>query len=253
MSRATLCLAAKHLRLVRGASPGSSRPATDPLRHVTAGLRASSSRTHHFPACGRPRGEGTAGSTNDRGDAAAMASLPKGEGAEELIAQSCAALGACSRYESSTNPPIIDRTPRTRLHRAPAFLSNAIKPSNIKLTIPTFHLHPSRDTPKLTPEEIQTRLKAVPTWTLDPQGVAISRKFTAKNWKSALDFVNQLSIVAEEEGHHPDVHLTNWRDVEVVASTHAIYGLSLHDFVLAAKLDTIDVTYSPKWLRENAE
>jgi len=125
--------------------------------------------------------------------------------------------------------------------------------SNIKLTIPTFHLHPSRDTPKLTPEEIQTRLKAVPTWTLDPQGVAISRKFTAKNWKSAVDFVNQLSIVAEEEGHHPDVHLTNWRDVEVVASTHAIGGLSLHDFVLAAKLDTIDVTYSPKWLRENAE
>ena len=125
--------------------------------------------------------------------------------------------------------------------------------SNIKLTIPTFHLHPSRDTPKLTPEEIQTRLKAVPTWTLDPQGAAISRKFTAKNWKSALDFVNQLSIVAEEEGHHPDVHLTNWRDVEVVASTHAIGGLSLHDFVLAAKLDTIDVTYSPKWLRENAE
>ena len=49
------------------------------------------------------------------------------------------------------------------------------------------------------------------------------------------------------------MHLTNWRDVEVVASTHAIGGLSLHDFVLAAKLDTIDVTYSPKWLRENAE
>ena len=48
------------------------------------------------------------------------------------------------------------------------------------------------------------------------------------------------------------MHLTNWRDVEVVASTHAIGGLSLHDFVLAAKLDTIDVTYSPKWLRENA-
>ena len=251
MSRATLCLAAKHLRLVRGASPGSSK-ATDPLRHVTAGLRASSSRTHHFPACGRPRGEGTAGSTNDRGDAAAMASLPKGEGAEELIAQSCAALGACSRYQSSTNPPIIDRTPCTRLHRAPAFLSNAHRHQTSNSPFQPFtSIYPG--TPKLSPEEIQTRLKAVPTWTLDPQGVAISRKFTAKNWQCALDFVNQLSIVAEEEGHHPDVHLTNWRDVEVVASTHAIGGLSLHDFVLAAKLDTIDVTYSPKWLRENAE
>ena len=251
MSRATLCLAAKHLRLVRGASPGSSK-ATDPLRHVTAGLRASSSRTHHFPACGRPRGEGTAGSTNDRGDAAAMASLPKGEGAEELIAQSCAALGACSRYQSSTNPPIIDTTPCTRLHltRVPFKRTSNHQTSNSPFQ-PFTSIHPGIP-PKLTPEEIQTRLKAVPTWTLDPQGVAISRKFTAKNWQCALDFVNQLSIVAEEEGHHPDVHLTNWRDVEVVASTHAIGGLSLHDFVLAAKLDTIDVTYSPKWLRENA-
>ena len=141
-------------------------------------------------------------------------------------------------------------------HHPPRSYQTNIQPfthhSNLSLTIPTFHLHPSRGTPKLAPDEIQTRLKAVPTWTLDSQGVAISRKFTAKNWKSALDFVNQLSIVAEEEGHHPDVHLTNWRDVEVVASTHAIGGLSLHDFVLAAKLDTIDVTYSPKWLRENA-
>ena len=158
MSRATLCLAAKHLRLVRGASPGSSK-ATDPLRHVTAGLRASSSRTHHFPACGRPRGEGTAGSTNNRGDASegrrGMASLPKGEGAEELIAQSCAALGACSRYESSTKPPIIDETPCTRLHRAPAFLSNEHR---------TFHspLQPFTHHSNLSPPSIQGYPQADP-------------------------------------------------------------------------------------------
>ena len=64
--------------------------------------------------------------------------------------------------------------------------------------------------------------------------------------------LNALSAVAEAEGHHPDVHLTNYRDVRVEITTHAIGGLSLHDFVLAAKLDAVDVTYSPKWLRENA-
>jgi len=48
------------------------------------------------------------------------------------------------------------------------------------------------------------------------------------------------------------MHLTNYRDVRVVVTTHAIGGLSLHDFVLAAKLDKVDVTYSPKWLREHA-
>ena len=61
-----------------------------------------------------------------------------------------------------------------------------------------------------------------------------------------------MSTVAEAEGHHPDFHLTNYRDVRVDVTTHAIGGLSLHDFVLAAKLDTVEVTYSPKWLRENA-
>ena len=58
--------------------------------------------------------------------------------------------------------------------------------------------------------------------------------------------------VAEAEGHHPDLHLTNYRDVQVVLSTHAIGGLARADFILAAKLDALDVEYSPKWLRENA-
>ena len=54
-----------------------------------------------------------------------------------------------------------------------------------------------------------------------------------------MDFLNALSAVAEAEGHHPDVHLTNYRDVRVEVTTHAIGGLSLHDFVLAAKLDAV--------------
>jgi 4a-hydroxytetrahydrobiopterin dehydratase len=184
-----------------------------------------------------------------------MASLPKGEGAEELIAQSCAALGACSRYQSSTNPPIIDTDtvyPSPPGTHVPFKRTSNV--SNIKLTIPTFHLHPSRDTPKLSPgrrSRRDSRLCPRGPWTRKASPSPESSPPRTGN--AALDFVNQLSIVAEEEGHHPDVHLTNWRDVEVVASTHAIGGLSLHDFVLAAKLDTIDVTYSPKWLRENAE
>lgn len=95
-------------------------------------------------------------------------------------------------------------------------------------------------------------MEAVPLWVLNDDKTAISRSFTAKNWQSALDFINGMSVVAEEEGHHPDFHLTNYRDVRVDVTTHAIGGLSLHDFVLAAKLDKVEVTYSPKWLRENS-
>ncbi len=59
--------------------------------------------------------------------------------------------------------------------------------------------------------------------------------------------------MAEEEGHHPDLHLTNFREVEVCISTHAVGGLTYPDFVLAAKLDMIDADYSPKWLKQQQE
>jgi len=110
----------------------------------------------------------------------------------------------------------------------------------------------SRETPRLTADEIERSLAARPLWRLTSDGGAISRAFTSKNWASAMDFINKVSVVAEREGHHPDVHLTNYRDVEIVVSTHAIGGLSTFDFILASKIDDeCAVTYSPKWAREN--
>ena len=67
-----------------------------------------------------------------------------------------------------------------------------------------------------------------------------------------MEFLNAVSVVAEREGHHPDVAIKNYRDVEVVIATHAIGGLSRFDFILAAKIDAeCGATYSPKWAREN--
>ena len=61
---------------------------------------------------------------------------------------------------------------------------------------------------------------------------------------AAIGFFNSVSVIAEEEGHHPDLHLTSWRDVRVDLSTHAIGGLSLPDLVLAAKIDAIEARAS---------
>jgi 4a-hydroxytetrahydrobiopterin dehydratase len=104
----------------------------------------------------------------------------------------------------------------------------------------------------LTDAQIETNARAVPLWRVSEDKKRVSKKFTAKNWRCAFDFLNSLSRIAEAEGHHPDVHLTNYRDVEIIITTHAIEGLSLHDFVLAAKLDQVEVVYSPRWVRENA-
>ena len=70
---------------------------------------------------------------------------------------------------------------------------------------------------------------------------------------AAVDYINALAVLAEAETHHPDVHLTNYRDVRVVLSTHAVGGLTLPDFILAAKIDALPWSdFSPKWLREQA-
>jgi len=93
-------------------------------------------------------------------------------------------------------------------------------------------------------------MKALPQWTISADRKVISRSLVAKNWESAMKFLNGVSALAEEEGHHPDLHLTGWRNVRLDMSTHAIDGLSLPDFVLAAKIDKLEVVCSPKWLRE---
>ena len=110
-----------------------------------------------------------------------------------------------------------------------------------------------RDTPLLASEEVQRLLPALPNWHLSEHGKAIERSFTAKNWGAAMVFLNAVSEVAEAETHHPDLHLTNWREVRLVLQTHAVGGLTRPDFILAAKLDELPVTYSPAWLRERGE
>jgi len=108
-----------------------------------------------------------------------------------------------------------------------------------------------KNTPRMSADQVQTRLGAIPLWKLSDDGTAIYREFTTKNWGAAMAFFNTLSELAEEEGHHPDFHLTNWRNVRIDLSTHAIGGLSIPDFVIAAKLDNIPITYSPKWLKNS--
>ena len=94
--------------------------------------------------------------------------------------------------------------------------------------------------PKLTPEEANELLKAVPGWTtLARDGQRIRRAWTVKNFMAAIEFFNKLAELAEHEGHHPDLHLEGYRNVAIELWTHAIGGLSENDFILAAKIDHI--------------
>lgn len=90
--------------------------------------------------------------------------------------------------------------------------------------------------PKMTPHEIEIRLKELHLWKRD--GGKIKKLFTFKNFKEAIRFVNSVADIAESEGHHPDM-VISYNKVDVSLWTHAIGGLSQNDFILAAKIEGI--------------
>jgi 4a-hydroxytetrahydrobiopterin dehydratase len=66
----------------------------------------------------------------------------------------------------------------------------------------------------------------------------LEKEFPFKDFKGALAFTNKVGALAEEEGHHPDIHLA-WGKARIVLWTHKINGLSESDFILAAKIDKL--------------
>jgi 4a-hydroxytetrahydrobiopterin dehydratase len=83
----------------------------------------------------------------------------------------------------------------------------------------------------------RARLAHVPEWTLDfPR---LRRTFPCADFRAALAWTNCVGMLAEEEQHHPDFHLTGWNQLELVLSTHAAGGLTDNDFVLARRIDEL--------------
>lgn len=66
----------------------------------------------------------------------------------------------------------------------------------------------------------------------------IIREFKLVNFMQAMDFVKKIADLAEDEGHHPDIHIFYSR-VVIELTTHAIKGLSENDFILAYKIDQL--------------
>lgn len=67
----------------------------------------------------------------------------------------------------------------------------------------------------------------------------IERLFKFKNFAEGLAFVNKIGMIAEAENHHPNIYLFSWNKVKITLTTHAIKGLSVNDFILAAKINKI--------------
>src|SRR6266511_2249809 len=85
-------------------------------------------------------------------------------------------------------------------------------------------------------DELKTRLKKIPEWELENKH--IERTFEFDDFADAIDFVNAVAEVAEEEEHHPDIDI-RYNKVRLVLSTHSKGGLTELDFGLAERIDTL--------------
>jgi 4a-hydroxytetrahydrobiopterin dehydratase len=92
-------------------------------------------------------------------------------------------------------------------------------------------------TPALKGQELRRLFGQLDGWNLISEH-HLEKEYLFKDFRQALDYVNRLGEVAEEEGHHPDIFLT-WGKVRVTLWTHSVGGLSENDFILAAKADAV--------------
>lgn len=93
------------------------------------------------------------------------------------------------------------------------------------------------DTPPLKGADLEELRRQVPEWDLAEEH-HLRREFRFKNFREALEFVNRVGEIAEEQGHHPDIDF-GWGRAGVTVFTHKIDGLTESDFIFAAKVDRL--------------
>lgn len=99
--------------------------------------------------------------------------------------------------------------------------------------------------PLLSEKEAQQQLSRLLVWSLTRDGKGIFCELRMKDFAAAVDLIDRVAKLADEADHHPDVHLTGYRNLRLELSTHSAGGLTEKDFLLAARIEQL-----PKALKE---
>jgi 4a-hydroxytetrahydrobiopterin dehydratase len=89
----------------------------------------------------------------------------------------------------------------------------------------------------LTDDELATALADLPEWTRD--GVFIRRSVKVDGFGAAADLVRAVADAANAADHHPDVHITGYRNVAFELTTHAARAITRRDIELAREIDRL--------------
>ena len=89
-------------------------------------------------------------------------------------------------------------------------------------------------------EQALAQLAHLEDWYLVCDGQRIRRDYTTRNFLAGLEFFDKVATLAEIENHHPDLHLEGYCNLSLELWTHTIGGLSVNDFILAAKINGLE-------------
>ena len=96
------------------------------------------------------------------------------------------------------------------------------------------------DAKPIEESEIHALLAQLEGWCVETRDglQQLERTYAFKNFRQAMAFATAVGEAAEAEQHHPAL-LTEWGKVKVTWWTHAIHGLHLNDFIMAARSDDL--------------
>lgn len=96
----------------------------------------------------------------------------------------------------------------------------------------------AKGTPPLDESQLHEYLKQIPQWAVASSHAAIHREFHFRNYFETMAFVNAVAWVAHQQDHHPDLEVSYSR-CKIIYTTHSVGGLSLNDFICAARIDAL--------------
>ena len=100
------------------------------------------------------------------------------------------------------------------------------------------HCEPQKGRTALDDDTVNGLLGELPGWKRDAGGKAIVKDFTFPDFRHTLGFINAVGFMANREDHHPDLE-AGYGHCQVLWSTHDVDGLSLNDFICAARVEAL--------------
>ncbi len=134
--------------------------------------------------------------------------------------------------------PILKKKKLAKTARKKVAKKKAIKKVAVVAPVKEIILEKKIEKPTLLPiNQVKSILEGIDGWQLTDDHRMIYRDFVLRDFKAAVDLFNGIAVVSRQKDHHPDIHLTQYRNLRIGTTTHELGGLSQNDLDLAMEIN----------------